>query len=217
MKKLFVCLMALCLGVSMNVSAQSAYAKQKAKQAKKEYKQKVKKLDKEGWEIFGSSHTLEMCLLEHYEALEKEGVKEVVGYATSANKNIGKDKLMMSACSAYAQRIGSFIKGRIMEDMGSALTSEELDEFEHFYAAYENNVKAEIRGELTPSYSIYRPTKIQGKKAFEFEGYFLIDEAGASSARIRAFKNAAKESEVAQKYASSVSKFINEASVVDEE
>ncbi len=217
MKKLFVCLMALCLGVSMNVSAQSAYAKQKAKQAKKEYKQKVKKLEKDGWEILGSSHTLEMCLLEHYTALEQEEVTELTGYATSASKNIGKDKLMMSACASYSQRIGSYIKGRIVEDLGSALTSEELDEFEHFYAAYENNVKAEIRGELKPSYTIYRPVKIHGKDAYEFEGYYLIDEAGASSARIRAFKNAAKESAVAQKYAESVSKFIEEASVVDEE
>ena len=217
MKKLLVCLMAVCLGFSMNASAQSAYAKQKAKQAKKEYKQKVKKLSSDGWEIFGSSHTLEMSLLEHYEALEKDGIKEIVGYATSTSKNIGKDKLMMSACTSYAQRISSYIKGRIVEDMGSQVTPEDLDEFEHFYAAYENNVKAEIRGELNPSYFIYRPVKIHGKNAYEFEGYFLIDEAGASSARIRAFKNAAKESAVAQKYAESVSNFINDASAVDEE
>ena len=217
MKKLFVCLMAICLGLSMNVSAQSkTLARQKAKQERKEYKQKVKKYQKEGWEIFGSSHTLEMCLLNHYEALEKDGVTEVTGFATSAVKNIGKDKLMMSACTAYAQQIGSYVKGRIVEDMGSIVSTEELEEFEHFYAAYENNVKAEIRGELRPSYTIYRPVKIHGKDAFEFEAHYIVDEAAASRARIRAFKNAAKESAVAQKYAEKVSEFINEAEYVEE-
>lgn len=212
MKKLFVCLMAICLGLAMNVNAQSkTLAKQKAKQEKKEYKQKVKKYQKEGWDIFGSSHTLEMSLLNHYEALEKEGVTEVVGYATSANKNIGKDKLMMSACVTYAQQIGSYVKGRIVEDMGSIVSTEEMEEFEHFYAAYENAVKAEIRGELRPSYTIYRQTTVQGKQVFEFEGHYIVDEVAASKARIRAFKNAAKESAVAQKYADSVSNFINEA------
>ena len=154
-----------------------------------------------------------MSLLNHYEALEKDDVFEVVGYATSASKNIGKDKLMMSACTAYAQQIGSNIKGRIVEDMGSTLSTEELAEFDHFYSAYENKVKAEIRGELRPSYSIFREVEVHGKKAFEFEAYYIVDAAGASRARIRAFQQAAQESAVAQKYADQVSKFIEEAFV----
>lgn len=216
MKKFLVCLLAICLGMSFTASAQTAYSKQKAKQDKKEYKQKVKKLNKEGWQVFGSSHTLEMSLLNHYEAMEKDGVTKLVGYATSANKNVGKDKLMMSACTSYAQMIGSNIKGRIVEDMGSMLTTEELSEFELFYAAYENKVKAEIRGELRPSYSIYRAAKVHGKDAYEFEAYYIVDEAAASRARIRAFHAAAKESAVAQKYADQVSKFIEEANFPEE-
>lgn len=215
MKKLFVCLMAVCLGISINVSAQSAYAKQKAKQTKKEYKQKVKEFQKGGWEIFGSSHTLEMALLEHFEALEKDGVTELTSMANSTNKNIGKEKLMMSACAKYANQMGSNVKGRIVSDMGS-VQEDEIQDIESFYAAYENNVKAEIRGELRPSFAVYRKTKIGSKDAFEFQGFYLIDEEGASKARIRAFQNAAKESEVARKNAELISKFINEASYEDE-
>lgn len=211
MKKLLVCLMAICLGVSMNMSAQSAYSRQKVKQAKKEYKKKVKQYQKDGWLIFGTSHTLEMALLNHYEALENEGVSELTGYATSSNKNIGKDKLMMSACTAYAQLVGSNLKGRIIEDMGSVLTTEELSEFEHFYAAYENKVQAEIRGELRPSYTIYRPVTVHGVAAYEFEAHYIIDEEAASRARLRAFQNAARESAVAQQYAEQISQFIEEA------
>ena len=216
MKKFLVCLLAICLGMSFTASAQTAYSKQKAKQAKKEYKQKVKKYKKEGWEIFGSSNTLEMALLNHYEALEKDGVTELIGHATSASKNIGKDKLMMAACSIYAHMIGGSIKGRIIEEMGSMLSTEELSDFDNFYAAYENKVKTEVRGELRPSFSIYRPVKIQGRDAFEFEAYYIIDEEAASRARIRAFQKTAKVSDVAQKYADKVSKFIEESEFIQE-
>jgi len=213
MKKIIACLLAICMGVSFTVSAQSFYTKQKEKKQKKEYKQKIKTYNKDGWQIFGSSHTLDVALLDHYEKLEKDDVFEIAGQATSANKNIGKDKLMMSAASTYASMIGSNIKGRIVEDMGSILSTEELSEFDHFYAAYENEVKAEIRGELRPSYTVYRETTVNGKPAYEFEALYIIDEVAASRARLRAFQNAAKESAVAQKYAEQVSNFIKEANV----
>lgn len=189
----------------------NAQNKQLERQLKKEYKQKIKEYKKKGFEVFGTSRTLEVALLTHYDNLSKDGVTEVVGLTSSANKNIAKDKLLMSACVTYAQKIGSNIKGRIIEDMGSIVSTEELAEFEHFYAAYENNVQAEIKGELRNSFAIVRQTNLHGKQVYEFEAYFIVDEAEASRARIRAFQNAAKESAVAQKYAEQISEFINNA------
>lgn len=186
----------------------NAKNKQLERQLKKEYKQKIKEYKKKGFEVFGTSRTLEVALLTHYDNLSKDGVTEVVGLTNSANKNIAKDKLLMSACVTYAQKIGSNIKGRIIEDMGSIVSTEELAEFEHFYAAYENNVQAEIKGELRNSFAIVRQTNLHGKQVYEFEAYFIVDEAEASRARIRAFQNAAKESAVAQKYAEQISEFI---------
>ena len=199
--------------MSIGVFGVQAAAQSKAlqKAMKKEYKLKMKEYEKGGWKIFGTSHTLDVALLAHYDNLTKDGVTEVMGTAVSSNKNIGKDKVLMSACVTYAQKIGSNIKGRIVEDMGSVVSTEELAEFEHFYEAYENSVQAEIKGELRNSYSIYRPVEIQGKEAYEFQTYYIVDENEASRARIRAFQNAAKESAVAQKYAEQVSEFINEA------
>ncbi len=40
--------------------------------------------------------------------------------------------------------------------------------------------------------------------------FFIIDEDAATNARIRAYENALRESEAAQKYASKVSEFIRE-------
>jgi len=210
MKKLllFGIIMSMVFGVS-----EIAYAQKKTlqKAMKKEYKVKMKEYAKGGWKVFGTSHTLDVALLAHYDKLSQEGVTEVMGTAMSSNKNIGKDKILMSACVTYAQKIGSNIKGRIVEDMGSIVSTEELAEFEHFYEAYENSVQAEIKGELRNSYSVYRPITIQGKEAFEFQTYYIVDENEASRARIRAFQNAARESAVAQKYAGQISEFINEA------
>ena len=211
MKKLL--LFGIIVSMSIGVFGVQAAAQSKAlqKAMKKEYKLKMKEYEKGGWKIFGTSHTLDVALLAHYDNLTKDGVTEVMGTAVSSNKNIGKDKVLMSACVTYAQKIGSNIKGRIVEDMGSVVSTEELAEFEHFYEAYVNSIKGESKGELRNSYSIYRPVEIQGKEAYEFQTYYIVDENEASRARIRAFQNAAKESAVAQKYAEQVSEFINEA------
>ncbi len=210
MKKVILMAIAafLCCGQINYVDAQN---KQLARAQKKEYKKKMKEYTKDGWKIFGTSHSLDVALLTHYDKLGKDGVTEVSAFTSSSNKNIGKEKLFMAACADYAKRAGSHVKGRIVEDMGSVIGTDELAEFEHFYAAYENNVRKEINGELQNSYMIYRSIgKQNGTEMFEYQGFFLVDEAAATKARIRAFENAAKESAAAQKYAEKVSKFIKE-------
>lgn len=212
MKKIIICLLAICFGASLTVNAQSStLAKQKAKQAKKEYKQKVKEYTKGGWQILGSSKTLEMALLDHYEALEKEGVSEITGYATSGSKNIAQDKLTMSACRDYAQMVSGVIRGKITEDMGSDISTAELNEFEHFYSAYENKLQTEIKGVLKPSFTIFRQTTAAGKKVFEFQRLFLLDAKSAHNAQLEALSQAAKETALAQIKAEQISKYLDEA------
>lgn len=209
MKKMALLMFVFVLFATPMVNAQS---KQLQKQLNKEYKLKMKEYAKGDWKVFGTSRTLEVALLLHYEKLADDGVKEITTQTISTNKNLAKDKLMMNACTKYAQEMGSNIKGRINGDMASRLTPEELDEFEHFYAAYENNVTAEIKGELHNTFCIYREIKHNGVPAYEFEAYFIVDIDEASAARVRAFENAAKESAVAQKYAEKVSEFIRNGS-----
>ena len=209
MKKMALLMFVFALFATPVVNAQS---KQLQKQLNKEYKLKMKEYAKGDWKVFGTSRTLEVALLLHYEKLADDGVKEITTQTISTNKNLAKDKLLMNACTKYAQEMGSNIKGRINGDMASKLTPDELDEFEHFYAAYENNVTAEIKGELHNTFCIYREIKHNGVPAYEFEAYFIVDMDAASAARVRAFENAAKESAVAQKYAEKVSEFIRNGS-----
>lgn len=180
------------------------------KQRQKEYKMKMKEFKKEGWKLFGSTRSLEVALLTHYEKLDKLGEDgaEKMGYATvtdAKHKNLLKQTAISNACNAYARDCGSHVKGRTVNDMG--LTDQEKSEFDHFYAAYESLVEKEIRGEMRESFAVIK--EVSGKQ-IDMQVFYIIDEAAATRARIRAFENAKRESEIAQKYAEQVSNFIKE-------
>lgn len=180
-----------------------------AKQLKKEYKNKLKELKKEKWQIYGSSKTLEVALLTHYDKLAKGGedAREIIGTATKfKSKNIGHQTAINNACNIYARQAGSHVKGRVVSDMGANGDSI-VGEFDHFYAAYQSLVEKEIKGEMQESFSLIRPYK---DGSFEMQTFFIVNEAAASKARLRAFEIAAKESAAAQKYASKVGEFIKE-------
>lgn len=190
-------------------SVSLAQNKALSKALKKEYKTKMKEYKKEGWKIFGSSRSLDVALLTHYDKLNNGGddVYEVVGVASSfKSKNVGKQTATNNACNLYASQAGSHIKGRVISDIG-ANADDVASEFDHFYAAYERLVEKEIRGELNESFSIIHD---KGDGTYEMQIYFIVNESAATKARIRAFENAAKESEAAQKYAEKVSKFVRE-------
>ena len=207
MKKIIIMLISMMI---MIPTASNAQNKALNKALKKEYKHKIKDLKKEGWKLFGSTRTLDVALLLHYEKLSELGENgvEKVGYASVSDpkhKNLLKQYATANACNAYARDCGSLVRGRTANDMG--VTDSEKSEFEHFYAAYESLVEKEIRGELKESFALIREVN---SRQIDMQVFYIIDEDAATKARIRAFENAKKESEVAQKYADKVSEFIKE-------
>lgn len=214
MKKIIMLLLALVLMVPASLDAQTRN-KQLEKQLKKEYKTKMKSYKKDKWELFGSSRTLEVALLQHYDKLNTLGENgyEVVGVASRfKSKNVGHQQAINSACITYAQQAGSSLKGRVISDM-SGNGDDTSAEFDHFYGAYERLVEKEIKGEMIESYSIIRclnPKAAEKEREYEMQTYFLVNEDAATRARLRALENALKESEAAQKYAEKVSEFVKE-------
>ena len=179
------------------------------KALKKEYKTKMKEYKKEGWKVFGTSRSLEVALLAHYDKLTTLGENgyEVVGIcARYKSDNVGHQAAINNACNTYARNAGSAVKGRVVSDMASN-GDDTSSEFDHFYAAYDTLVEKEIKGELQESYSIYK-TLGNGEKTMQT--YFIVNEDAATKARIRAYENALKETEAAQKYADKVSQFVRE-------
>lgn len=207
MKKIIAFLLALCVMCPAAVMADNSKALEKARN--KERKEVMKRFKKEGWKLFGSSRSLEVALLSHWEKLDKQGedAREVMGVSTrSKSKNVGQQMAINNACLTYAQQAGSQLKGRVVSD----LSGDGVDtsaEFEHFYAAYERLVEKEIKSEMDQSFSIIRENN---DGTFEIETYFVVSESAATKARLRALDNALKESEAAQKYADQVSKFVSE-------
>lgn len=206
MRKVFLVILTLALFSQIQSFAQNDLLN---KALQKEYKAKMKEFKKGGWEIFGSSRSLEVALLNHYDKLNKGGdnVYEIVGIASAfKSKNIGRQIAMNNACVIYSSQAGSQVKGRVVSDMGADADNLTV-EFDHFYAAYERAVEKEIRGEIKESFSIIRQNK---DGSYEMQSFFLFDEDSALNARVKAFENAAKESVAAQKYADIISKYINE-------
>lgn len=195
-------LMAICLTVpAVTLNAQSKYVK-------KQVKAKVKDYQKRGYEIFGSSRTLEAALTKHYMTLEeKDGkVLEIPGFSQAKSYNLAATAAQNSAAQRYATTASAQIKGRMISDMAVEV-SENPAEFDKFYAAYEAKVEQEIRGELRPSFSVMHKN---ADGTISVEAYYILDDDAASKARINAFKNSQAESAAAQKYAERVSDFVNE-------
>lgn len=204
MRKLLVILLATLLVAPVeNVSAQKL-----SRAIKKEYKAKMKQLKKEKWELYGSSRTLEVVLGKYYEELDsKDNVREIMGNAAKfKSKTVGHQSAINDACRTYAQQCGSIVKGRIDSDLAS--DGEDVNsEFDHFYAAFERLVEKEIQGELVEKFSLIREIDKDGP-VYEMQTYFLVDEEAASKARIRAYEQAVKESEAAQKMATKIGDFV---------
>ena len=205
MKKVLAILLAVLFILPAAYAADPAKQLKKAKE--KERKEVMKRLKKEQWSLLGSSRSLEVALLSHWTELDALGAdgKEIVGISTrTKSKNIGQQMATNAACINYAQEAGSAVKGRALTDMaGSGVDTDK--EFENFYTAYERLVEKEIRGEMKQSFSLIR-TNADG--TFEVQSFYIISEDAASKARIRAFENATKESEAAQKHADKISEFV---------
>lgn len=167
----------------------------------------MKEFKKGGCKLYGSTRSLDVALLTHYEKLNKEGDEtyEIMGNCSQfKSKNVGHQTCVNNAANLYSQQAGRQVKGRIV----SGITGNADDvaaEFDHFYVAYESLVQEEINGELQESFSVIKENK---DATFEMQTFFVVSESAATRARIRAYENALKESKAAQKYAQKVSDFV---------
>ena len=202
MKKIIMFLMAAVM-----LSVVPATAQELSKSEKKSMKAKVKEYKKQGWQIFGSTNTIDLALEKHMIKMQSEDAIEVPGTASSfKSKNVGKQMALNSAMTYYASMMDSEIKGKVVSDMqGDGEFSE--TEFEKFYAAFKRSVQTTIKDELKESFSIIRD---KGNGTFEMQSFYIVDKKAASKARMRAIEQAAKESVAAQIYAKGIEKYLNE-------
>lgn len=208
MKKFIMAMLAVCL--TFGAANAAELTKKQQKQINKEVKAKMKEYNKEGWKLFGTSRTMEAALTKHLEKLETLGddAFEQPGIAVNfKSKSVGHQQAVNNACLEYAGKAGSSVRGNITADL-KANGVDVDDEFEHFYAAYQRLVEREIQNEMEESYSVIRDL---GNGTYEMQVFFIVNESGAAKARERAAKAAMKDSEIAQKHASTISDYVRKA------
>ena len=117
MKKLVLMLMAVTMMLPM-ANAQEL-TKQQAKAVKKEVSKKMKEYKKKGYEIFGTTMTLETKLTQHFTQLWAKGdnVVEIPGYSQAQSRNLALTAAQNSAANRYATSAGQLVKGRVLADM----------------------------------------------------------------------------------------------------
>jgi hypothetical protein len=194
---------------SQNIFAQSKKeTKMLQKAREKQYQERKKDFEKNGWKISGTAKTLDVSLLEYYQKLNSnENNYEIVGEVSACRSiNVCKQAAFNNAIVEYATRAGSYLKGRIVSDMQLDQTSGD-GEFDKLYGAYERLVEAEIKGIFKESFSIVKENSDDTR---EYKTFFIIDEEAATKARIRAIENALKETKIAQEYAKKISEFVQE-------
>jgi len=181
--------------------------KQLQKELDKSYKKKRAEYKKENWRLGGSSRTLEVALLTHYQKLsEHPENKEFVGEVSQCQSiNVCKQFALNNAVNRYATLASGHVKGRI-EAMIKADANMPQIEMDKFIAAYENLVKAEVSGVLTESYSIVK----EKGNAKEYKTFFILNEEKAGVARRKALEKSLVETKIAIKEAEEISKFVNE-------
>lgn len=208
-----IALMALIAGAvfcaPQTASAQLSKKLEKklSKAKEKECDRKIKEYKKEGWKLSGSSRSIEVALLEHYQKIaESEQNKEFVGEVSQCKSiNVCKNFALTNAQNRYAGLASGNVKGRIESILRADANAPEI-EIDKFIAAYENQVKAEVSGVLTESYSIVK----DGNGEKEYKTFFILNEEKAGMARAKALERSLRETKVAIKEAEEISRFVNE-------
>jgi hypothetical protein len=209
-----IAVMALIAGAVCTFAPQTSFAQLSKKLEKKlskerdnEYKKKIKEYKKEGWKLAGSSRSIEVALLEHYQKIaESEENKEFVGEVSQCKSiNVCKNFALSNAQNRYANLASGNVKGRISSLLRADANLPEI-EVDKFIAAYENQVKAEVSGVLSESYSIVKDNN--GMK--EYKTFFIMNEEKAGMARAKALERSLLETKVAIKEADEISKFVQE-------
>jgi len=208
MKKVIFILIVTVLYGSFSLGAVAQGDKQFSKMQEKQYKSNYKRLKKEGWVAADKTFTMDFALAKFYRALfsDESNNQQWVGHVANCKATCA-DIALSDAQSRYAQQASAYVQKRVTSDMFNNESAAKLDEFKKFYAGYEILVSKEVSGLLKQYLAIERPNKSGGK---EYEIWYIINEADASNARLRAMQRAFDETKIAQEYANQVAQFVRE-------
>ena len=185
----------------------SAQTNKQSRLAKKEAKKAVKEAEKEGFKMLEVGD-LEMRIANHLEKVYAGTAFQIVNTAEGKRSiNMAKTIARNNILNEHAESARAIVKGRVTSDMHDVNNVQS----ENFVAAYERLVLAELNGEVRVSYTLVRHNKKQN--TYDVKLVCLVDYDAAHQAHLNAIKRAAEQQELAQKYGSKISEWINEGFV----
>ena len=199
MKKILL-LLSVVLLAAAPLSAQTNKQSRLAKKA-------VKEAEKEGFKMLEVGD-LEMRIAQHLEKVYAGSAFQIVNTAEGKKSiNMAKTIARNNILNEHAESARAIVKGRVTSDMHDVNNVQS----ENFVAAYERLVLAELNGEVRVSYTLVRHNKKQN--TYDVKLVCLVDYDAAHQAHLNAIKRAAEQQELAQKYGSKISEWINEGFV----
>ena len=209
MKKATILFVVLSISLLM---ADRTYAQSKAlnKAMQKQYKTKIKEFKKEGKEVCGSSQSVEVVLLKHYEKLSDENNQELVIVTENCpTENLCNSKSLVDAQSQYATLASNYVKGRTASAQSSDAANFDIEAQDSFFAAYEGLISKNVSRVIKKSFSVCK----KENSGYRYETFYLINEEEAATARQKAAEQAAARMEQTEdniKWAEKVSDYVNE-------
>jgi hypothetical protein len=202
----------LCFGI---VAANAQSDRKYNKEMEKVYKKKTKEMQKEGWQVTGTSLTLEAAIMKHLRTYNSDDKnQELITHVSMCKSlNVCQAQALNNALIRYAENAGSYVRGRVVSDLFNNASGDVPEEFDKFYAAYERLVSAEIKGEVRFSVAFEKKNG-SGKS---YQAWFLVNEEKAGQARMRAMQRAFEETKLAQQYANQVSDFVRAGFEIESE
>jgi hypothetical protein len=201
------------------VIPQESYAQLSKKQEKqlqkakeKEYKNKLKEYQKEGWKLAGSSKSIDVALLEHYAKMAEKGNKEIIGEVEQCKSvNICKQYALNNAQNYYANLAGGKVEG-LVTSMLNGNAENPKEEIDKFAGAFKRQVAMDVSGALTESFSIVR----DNGDSKEYKTFFILNEEEGRAACERALKKSLRETKLVLNEMDEVSRFINENVTIED-
>ncbi len=151
-RQLWMAVLAVMLMAPLAARAESKADKAYKKQCQKE----IKRLQKEGWKVYGSPQTLEDVLMPYYQELAN-GAQYIQEQQTGNDVNVAMSKTRHFAEARYASIIESSVKAEMENEMKNVDSGNEVTSEETFRANFKSKVEKRIKG-FKPRVTLTRRT-----------------------------------------------------------
>ena len=173
----------------------------------REFKRKMKEYRKEGWKLAGSSRSLEVTLLQHYEKLNANPDLLVIEGVATQCRSLGVcSQVALNDAQNYYARL---VSGKIQGAFGTIIRANDnrpQDEINKMVGGLLNEIEADLSGILTPSYSIVRENGANKS----YKTYFFVDTQKVGEMIGATLERSIKETKLTIEEARSISRFVQE-------